>query len=349
MKYHLLFLTAFFMITSTAITQEKDSYQNTPPHTFHLKIEATGIDSILKDIPLPKSIEISGERIRISNSEFFPLQLQRHLKKTERQRIVKFGSDVIVGRNEGIDGDVVVFGGNATIYGTVKGGVVVVKGNIRLASTSYIQNDVVCIWGHTDVDRGARIGGETTVFNFGKLFHRTPNRKIFYGASRIFRFFRVIILFFLVLLIYYAFPAQTKRICNRLHNEYPKTLATGSIGFLLLPAIFVILLATIIGIPVAILLFPIAIIGAFLMGGTAFSLFLGQTIKTKTGLNTTSPPLLLGIGILILELPSLLSKTIFFFVPLFSTTLILISILIFFAAWIPAFGAVILTRFGTRP
>ncbi len=331
MKFHLLFFTTFFMITSMVMSQEN------------------GIDSILKDIPLPKSIEISGEKIKINNSEFFPVQLQHHLKKTERQGIVKFGSDVIIGRNEWVDGDVVVFGGNATIYGTVKGGVVVVKGNVRLASTSHIQNDVVCIWGNTDVDRGSRIEGETTVFNFGKLFHKTSNREIFYGASRIFRFFRVIILFLIALLIYYAFPTHTERIRSRIHNEYPKTLAIGFIGFLLLPAIFVILIATIIGIPVAILFFPIAVIGAFLLGGTAFSLLLGQIIQTKTGLKTTSAPVLLGIGILILELPSLLGKTIFFFTPLFSATLFLTSILIFFAAWIPAFGAVILTRFGTRP
>jgi len=378
MKQSLLLILALFLIGSKTSPQEKTTPQkketqrlemeklqtlsdllkykieqkeleNLPETRFRLNIEVNAIDSILKNIPVPKNIEILGETIRVNGKEFSFPRFLTNPPRTERKGIVKFGGDVIIGRDEWVNGDVVIFGGNATVYGTIQGGIIVLGGDIRLTSTSYVQNDVICIGGNTDVENGAQIKGKTSIFNFGKCFHYVPNKSLLSLILLVLRFLRVVLLLLIGLIIYTAFPTQTERIRNRIRENYAKSLIVGCIGLLLLPALFIVLLATILGIPIAVLLLPLATLGGFLLGGIAFALLLGQTVQNRAGLKISSAKAQLVLGIFILELPYLLNKATLFFSPVLSTLFLLTGILIFLIAWIPGFGAVLLTRFGTRP
>jgi len=162
------------------------------------------------------------------------------------------------------------------------------------------------------------------------------------------RFLRIIFLFLIALLINKAFPKHTSRIENCIKNDYPKTLIVGFVGIVLLPVIFIVLLATILGIPVAVLFLPLLVIGGFLHGITGFALWMGKFIRSKFNFKITSPAATLGVGILVLEMPSILNKITSLISSMLGIVFLLATIFVFFAAWVPGLGAVILTRFGTR-
>jgi hypothetical protein len=305
-----------------------------------MDINFSAIDSIFGQIPIPENIKISNESILIDGKEF--IVTRRH--KTEQQGIVKFSDNVIIGRNELINGNIIIFGGDAIIYGTVRGGVVVLGGNVRLFSTSSIQDDVICIWGTTEADPGAHIAGKTIVFNSGKAFKEVFSTSTLSVAFYIF----LALLFITALIIQTAFPSQIKHIRERIRNEYIRMLAVGFTGAVLFPVLFILLLATILGIPIAILVLPMLYIGGFLLGGTAFSILIGQIIKNRTGLRISSSALLFCLGFLVLVLPILLSKIFLLFSTILSTIFFLIGIFVILTVLLPGLGAAILTKYGTR-
>jgi len=332
---------------SRLFNQLSTTFSESQGSQVQLNIDVEVLDSILNTIPLPNSIEWNSETFRLDDMKMLATRYLQHQPKTERQEIVQFGSDVIIGRNEWINGDVILFGGDAMVYGTVKGGIVVIKGNVRLASTSYVEDDVFCIWGDAEVDKGARIAGKTNVMNFSKIFEDTDSGLVPVTVGLL-RFLRIIFLFLIALLINKAFPKHTSRIENCIKNDYPKTLIVGFVGIVLLPVIFIVLLATILGIPVAVLFLPLLVIGGFLHGITGFALWMGKFIRSKFNFKITSPAATLGVGILVLEMPSILNKITSLISSMLGIVFLLATIFVFFAAWVPGLGAVILTRFGTR-
>ena len=316
---------------------------------FRFKIDMGALDTLIQNLPIPHDIEISDKAIRIdidTNGDKWDA-FTASSKKKEREDIVKFGGDVIVNSNEQVNGDVVVIFGNAKIMGEVNGGVVVIFGNAQLTATSIVKNDVVCVWGDTQIEDGAQIKGVTTVFQLGKSLNKNLNTHIFSSIFTVFRFLRFILLFAFLLLIYLAFPKSVEIIQDRISTEYAKSLIVGIIGLILLPVVFVILLITILGIPIAILILPLAVVVGFLLGGAGFCLFLGRSVQNYLGLKITSSFLHLVIGMLLLELLPFLKKVLESVDPTLSTILLIVTFSIFFLAWIPGFGAVLLTRFGT--
>lgn len=315
-----------------------------------IDIQLGALDSLLKNLPIPEKIEINGSRIRVLQDSLRRMKPHRSYKPTERKDIVKFGEDVIVGRNEVVEGDVVVIDGDATIYGYVEGGVVVVKGNIRLASTSRVDGDLVCVWGNTDVDPGAS-AGSTNVFNFnktfGKIFGHRPHSISF--LLLIAPLIRTLLLLGAVALIGAAFAERTRRVRRVLEKSYAKCLAVGLISVFLLPFVFVVLIITILGIPIALLLLPLAVLCAFLLGVTAFGFLAGEWLLDRFHINHPSLVLSAILGVALFVLPSYLCKPFSLFDSPFSILCLMLGIVLFLIVWTPAFGAVVLTRFGRAP
>jgi hypothetical protein len=337
---------------------EKDSrihrHTQKAPRPIRLKFNMQGLDSALKGLdtllahlPIPDEIQIDDRDIRFHAPNMPGFLSFEPPKKTEREGIVKFGSDVVIGRNELVQGNVVVFGGNATVYGEVEGGVVTVKGDIKLASTSRIDGDIVCLWGNADVEEGAA-AGKTTVLNFGRMFQKFFSRKPPAGWAVLIDFFRILFVLAIAVLTVCAFPVQTRTVTERVRKHYAKSMAVGALGILLAPIVFLTLCITIIGIPVALFL-PVLIIVGFLMGGAAVGFRVGQLAGEKLKMNWKSPVILVCAGILLIECVSFFNKLASAASPFLGKVLFLFSILIFVCTWVPGFGAVIMTRFGTRP
>ncbi len=73
---------------------------------------------------------------------------------------VVFGGSAEVAQNEVVDGDLVVFGGKATISGHITGDAVVFGGKIVLEETGVVDGDLVALGG--SVDRKGKVGGNAT-------------------------------------------------------------------------------------------------------------------------------------------------------------------------------------------
>ncbi len=313
---------------------------------LRLNIDIESLDTLIQSLPIPDKFEFDEEG-QLFEKHILPYIFgEEKQKKIERKGIVEFGGDVLIGRNEIIMGDVVLFGGNAKIYGEVEGGVVSVFGDVHLASTSEIHEEVVCLWGNMKTEEGARIHGESVIFNLGNLFKNSSGKMSPLSTIFIIRVLRFILLLLFVWIITIAFPKQVHRIQTCLSKEYAKSLIFGFIGLFLLPVIFLVLLATIIGIPVAILALPLITLAAFILGFTGFVLLLSNLLTSGRDVQITSTFLLVAIGVFILELPQLLSKLFIWISPTLGSVTLIFGILVFFAAWVPGFGAVIMTKFG---
>jgi hypothetical protein len=309
-----------------------------------LNLDISVLDSLFNQMSLSKDLVISDQGITLDGNRILPVTPPPVIpEKTQQQGIVKFADNVLIGRKDLIEGNVIIFGGDAVIYGAVQGGIVVLAGDVRLFSTAFVRDDVICIWGKIDADPGARIAGKTYVFNFGKFFKDTFSA----GALSIaFYIFHGIVLFF-ALILYTAFPTHTARIKSRLEHDYLKSMATGFIGLFLLPVAVIILLATILGIPIALIVLPLATMIGFLWGMTAFSIILGERILKKTPFSGNAPAAILT-GFILLELPSLLSKITLLLSSALSTVFVFAGLVVFIAISIPGLGSVLVTRFGTR-
>jgi cytoskeletal protein CcmA (bactofilin family) len=324
-------------------------------HPFRMKFQLQGMDSVLKGLdtlmkhlPIPDEVHVDDRNFRFRVPEGPWTKGFDEPRMTERDGILKFGSDVVIGRNEIVHGDVVVFGGSATVYGQVEGGVVTVKGDVKLASTSRIDGDIVCIWGNAEVDEGVT-AGKTTVLNFGKWFQNSFNKKPSHRWVVFFDVFRIMLLLVIAALIVSAFPKQTGAVTGRVQSQYARSLITGLVAVFLIPAVFLILLVTIIGIPVALLVLPLVIAAGFLLGGTAVAFRIGQLVCEQTGWKCKSSVLLVGAGIVLLECIAFLGKLTSLASPALGKVFFLFSAFVFLCTYIPGFGAVVSTRFGTRP
>jgi hypothetical protein len=302
-----------------------------------------GIDSLFKHLPIPEKIQLGdGDFIlRPRKPTFVAPQI------TEREGIVKFGEDVVVGRYELVHGNVVVFGGNATVYGEVEGGVAAVKGDVSLASTARVDGDILCLLGNADVAEGAA-SGQTTVLNLGRLFQRNSGRPPVPGRPLWIFLFRVLFLCLAAVLVVSAFPRQTRAVSDRVRGQYARSVAWGLMGILLVPVVFLVLLVTIIGIPVALLGLPLALAAAFLLGGAAVAFRVGQIMNEQFRLNWRAPALLVCAGLLLLEALAATGRLAALAGSWLGQASFLVGAFVFCCAWVPGFGAVLLTRFGTR-
>jgi hypothetical protein len=135
-------------------------------------------------------------------------------------------------------------------------------------------------------------------------------------------------------------------------DGFLKSFFIGFLGLLAILPVFILLLVTIIGIPVALIVLPLALILATFLGDASVALAVGERIKKTLNFSTDSKIFLIAAGLLILELPFLLSGLLLIMegaaVAGMGIFLLIIGALLNLVLWMVGFGAVILTRFGGR-
>jgi hypothetical protein len=77
--------------------------------------------------------------------------------------IMRVGSDIEVGKDEVVTGDVLAVGGDLRIQGHVEGNAVSMGGDIYLDPTARVDGDVVCMGGELHEEPGASVGGKRVV------------------------------------------------------------------------------------------------------------------------------------------------------------------------------------------
>jgi hypothetical protein len=132
-----------------------------------------------------------------------------------------------------------------------------------------------------------------------------------------------------------------------------KSLLFGYLFFFLLPFVFVLLLVTVIGIPVALIVLPISVIAAVLMGMTATFNTAGSKFLSLINAPEKSPFMNVIIGITLCEGMLLIGKLLDIssgFIGGIGQIFTTIGIIIFFFVVVPvSFGAAIIKRLGIWP
>jgi cytoskeletal protein CcmA (bactofilin family) len=261
---------------------------------------------------------------------------------------VVYGGNLTVKGN--VEDDAVVFGGNLEITGHVEGDAHAFGGNVVLAPGAVVEGDVSSFGGSVIKQEGAQVEGSTESFggaNIGKLVAgeiKENLKKETQKEARIERDedngrhdsgFASFLVWFAMLfgtgfLGQLFFPTRMKELGKEVKAEPVKSGVVGLLASLAMIPITVVLTVTIIGIPVVLALWVVALLTTAL-GFAAVAGELGARIPVLRGRKTQAMVLALGLLILLVvgHIPVL--------GPLALTAATLVS-----------FGAVIRTRFGNR-
>ena len=270
---------------------------------------------------------------------------------------VTFGGDITIPAGETHTGDVVAFGGNVTVDGTVTQDIVAVGGNVTINGT--VGRDVASVGGsvtlgpHATVGRdialaggslnraaGAVVGRNVTYanrdFGFGGAPYFTAfNHRTFGGFGWGGVAFGVIIAIGIVLLgllMLLFFPRQLLATGSTVEQRPLESFGLGCGGVIAGLALMLLFAITIIFIPVSLAL-ATALTIAWLFGWAAIFVVVGQRLlRTANRAQELVPALLLG-GLLIGILAN---------IPVLNLFVLAIGGSV-------ALGAVIYSRFGTRP
>jgi hypothetical protein len=249
--------------------------------------------------------------------------------------IVRFGEDLEVEEGEVASGDIVVFGGDAIIAGTVEGDVTVLGGDAELKSTALVDGGLTVLGGRIEREPGARVrGGTTSGTRFLSRGGFWINPTAWYGFSLAFNFLLLLGTLALGAIVVAFLPVHTEHIALFIAREPWQSIGVGFLALLVVVPAMILLAITIIGIPL-IPLFVILVIAAYVYGYFAASLLIGKRIFEVSKARSSSLIVETLVGILVVGLLR--------FIPF-------IGGLIALVVGILGFGAVLLTKFGTgRP
>ncbi len=276
-----------------------------------------------------------------------------------------FDDDLDVEEGGEIEGNVVVWNGNATIAGTIRGDLVVMNGNLDLAETAVIRGDCVVMSGDLTGASEANINCTNVsgiVENLppfvGELLNEVPDsvgtaptppvrNGSFFWLKLAQAVGQTLLLGILAFVAASVLPQQMQRIQETVHT---KPAASGTVGFLTAIAVpFLIVLLVPISVIltfvcVGILGFPIMIALALgLFGGALFGWFVvgrmaGDYLASKFGMQL-SQPATAAVGTMILT---------FIFGLLGAIPFIYGEGIVAFFAMCVGLGGVALTKFGTQ-
>jgi uncharacterized RDD family membrane protein YckC/cytoskeletal protein CcmA (bactofilin family) len=233
-----------------------------------------------------------------------PTRRPRRAHRGDNDRVSVMGDthveagELIEGAAVGVMGDVTVDGevtgdavavlGSNTVNGTVRGNVVAVLGDVTLGPKAKVGGDIVCITGTVKRAPGAEVGGKIIKKTVGNNKHLGPNfdrwlnegfkpaRML--GFSPAFNWAWVLTLFLLAFYVVLAlvFPGGVRKTGDMLVKRPVATVMSAMLSILALPVLFILLLITVVGIPVAVLFLPIAIVVGVIFGKAAIYGLVGR-------------------------------------------------------------------------
>ena len=307
---------------------------------------------------------------------------------------VAFGSTVRVGRGEVVNdivsvggdvkvdgevrGDAVSIGGEAKINGRVTGEVVSIGGDIELGPEAEVFGDIVTVGGQLVREEGSSVLGEVSEVDWGEFnwnlsgdwfdgwdgdwFPGVGDRPPFFRLGKVFEFVQSIIFTLLLIalsgLVLLVAPKGVGRVKAAAASDLWVMFAVGlGVEVFFLPVLIIVsllLTVTVIGIPFAILLWPVALIGltaAFVFGYAGSASAAGDWCRRRfqgAGRVAAGSFAALALGVLVIQALALVADLLGFLgLPWFFRAMFrLPGILICYLAWTIGLGAVFMTRFG---
>lgn len=204
------------------------------------------------------------------------------------------GDAVAVMGNLVVDGEVtrdaVAVLGQTTINGHIHGDVVAVMGNLRLGPNARVEGKIVCIGGRVDRARGSIVGGGIVQQSLGQNFTLgrpleswwdralSVGRPLAIGKELLWLWFITAFALGFYVLLALLFPAGLRRTGDLLIERPLAVILSALFTCVLLPPLFVLLLVTVIGIPVALLILPAGVILSTLFGKAAIYSLVGRHV-----------------------------------------------------------------------
>jgi len=195
-------------------------------------------------------------------------------------------ADVIVDGE--VTGDAVAVLGDNRINGTVRGNAVCVLGDIYLGPKAKVGGDIVCVTGDVHREPGAEVGGKIIKKTIGSNRHFGPGFNTWWqhglklgrplatgpGMSWLWLFTVFMVAFYVVLAL--VFPGGVRKTGDMLVRRPVAVIVSSILTILALPVLFVLLLITIVGIPVALLVLPVGMVLAVIFGKAAIYGLVGR-------------------------------------------------------------------------
>jgi hypothetical protein len=331
-------------------------------------------DFVLKGPESLDQIVVEGGKIKIGDQEIDLADLKdlENLRKLPRikipqvritprtqtgEGIFRMGSDVVVGEDESVDGDVVALWGNVTIKGAVSGDAVSIGGDVDVYPTGVVEGNAVSVGGSVTKQSGAVVEGEKISVGLfrGQSIRFPPfvmTRVTMPTVALFARILKILLLVLVGIVVVSVAPKQVNKVQAKIRQNFLKAGLVGFLAEILVLPIFLLLVITIIGIPVALLAEPILILAALFLGYAAVSLFIGEKIGEHTSLKPDTRIMTVVIGILAVELIPLAARVIGMFGGLLSPLAFITALIGWLIAYVVitvGFGAAVLTRLGTRP
>jgi hypothetical protein len=289
-------------------------------------------------------------------------------------QVTQLASNIEVREDEVVRGDVVCIFCDIDVAGTVTGSAVSVFGNVKVDGR--VMGEAIAPFGRVQVGQegyvrsdafaskilrepGGRIDGsrQEVFFNFlggddglGEAWTRT--------TFTIIVALKILFWLFLVLLAHALAARNIVKVKERITRSYMKSFLMGVLGQILLIPVFLLLLVTIIGIPVALFVLPLMLFGGLVLAQAAVGQLVGDKLAENTSLPLRTSLSRTITGVAALQIFAYL--TIVFIWPaghgtsggafrLVTLVMFILSAIMGYVVMTLGTGSVILTRFGTRP
>lgn len=270
--------------------------------------------------------------------------------------LVVFGGNVTIQEEAALNGNLVVFGGTISTDGNMNGDVVIIGGQVKLDEHAVVNGDVVTIGGQVQREAGAVVQGEV-INNVTPQVQLPSGRlppsidvpsvpvpaEVNVGFNPFWEFGRVfgsaLLVSFLGILATLFFQRQIDHVSQAIVTQ---PLMTTSIG-LLTVVVMIIAAFTIILLPVVGLgLIPLAF--AWLFGVISMGQEIGDRFARALRQDWT-PVVTTGLGTFILVFIVASIQSLNHLLPFMACVTWVLPVLV----GLLAIGAVVITRFGTRP
>jgi hypothetical protein len=276
-------------------------------------------------------------------------------KKKYHEDVVKVGESLVIKENEVVKGDVVCIGGTMRIAGKVEGDAVCIGGTMKLDSTAVIEGDAVAVGGSIKRHDDAVVEGESVSIGMpfipGLLGLNVPcvPRHVSRASASPFPVLFGLFLFVLVIAVLVSafLPRPTERLEATVRGSFWKSFLIGLLGEVLIFPLIMLLIVSVVGlalVPLAI----IAIAAALYLGITGVSLLVGNIFFSKF---RSKLPHIVGataIGVVLIYALWIVGGLIAYGVGPLGGLVVALGSVVAWVAWTTGFGAVILTRFGSR-
>lgn len=299
-----------------------------------------------------------------------------HVSDKGRQDVIHvLTNKVTISEDETIAGDVVcVFGGDIDVLGHVEGMAFTLFGNVnvegsvgdavapfgsvRVGANGKVAGDVVA--SNIEKEPGGRISGYRNELFFKFLGDTWEPRGAYWAQTMLTVIVLLKVLFwvFLVLLAHALAARNVAKVKAQVQSSFFKSFLMGVLVQILLLPVVLLLIMTIVGIPVAVFLIPLMIVAAVILSQAAIGLFLGEKIDENTGMKFPTPLGKTLAGLMAMQTVPLLAVIFAWGTGLsllggsfrmLAFSMVVLSVILGYVVVTIGTGAVVMTRFGTRP